>query len=90
MILDLRHCLTALAAAPLLTDTGLHKPIYRQRTYTDMTAQIANELSQQDNYIARVKTLTGEYTIRTNPAPTLLSEAQLAERIAYIKRRMRE
>jgi hypothetical protein len=73
-----------------MVDTGQYQPVYRQRTYTDMTAQIANELSQQQNYTARVKTLTGEYTIRTNPLPPLLSEAKLNARIRQIKERMRE
>jgi hypothetical protein len=65
-------------------NTGQYQPVYRQRTYTDMEAQIANDLSQQENYIARVKTLRGEYTIRTNPLARLLTEEQLAERILAI------
>jgi hypothetical protein len=90
MIVDFRRCLTALAKDPLLTDTGLYKPIYRQRTYTDMQAQIANDLSQQENYIARVKTLTSEHTIRTNPLIPPMTEAQLTARIEAIKQHMRE
>jgi hypothetical protein len=90
MIIDLRRCITALAKDPVLTDTGLYQPIYRQRTYADMTGEISNALSQQENYIARVKTLTTEHTIRTNPLPPLMSEAQLAERIRDIKTRMQE
>jgi hypothetical protein len=90
MLKSLRETMEILSKEPVLVDTGQYRPVYRQRTYTDMAAQIANDLSQQDNYIARVKTLRGEYTIRTNPLPTLMSEAQLAERIEEIKRRMRE
>ena len=33
MILDLRHCLAALAENPLLTDSGQYKPVYRQRGF---------------------------------------------------------
>ena len=90
MLKRLREVMEILAKDPLMTETGLFQPVYRQRTYTDMSAQIANELSQQDNYVARVKTLTGEYTIRTNPLPTLMTEEQLNARIGDIKRRMRE
>lgn len=90
MLRALRETMAILAKEPILVDTGQYKPVYRQRTYTDMTAQIANELSQQQNYTARVKTLTGEYTIRTNPLPPLLSEAKLNARIRQIKERMRE
>jgi hypothetical protein len=92
MLKSLRQTMEILATETerIMVDTGQYRPVYRQRTYTDMAAQIANELSQQDNYIARVKTLTGEHTLRTNPAPTLLSEAQLNARIEEIKRRMRE
>jgi hypothetical protein len=90
MIIDFRRCLTALAKDPLRTETGLYQPIYRQRTYTDMQAQIANDLSQQENYIARVKTLTSEHTIRTNPLTPPMTEAQLTARIEAIKQHMRE
>jgi hypothetical protein len=90
MILDFRNCLTALANAPILVDTGQYRPVYRQRPYNDMAAQIANELSQQENYIARVKTPTGEHFIRTEPLATDMTEAQLAERIREIKQHMRE
>jgi hypothetical protein len=79
-----------LAKEPILVDTGQYKPVYRQRTYSDMAAQIANELSQQPNYTARAKLLTGEHTIRTNPLPPRMTEAQLTARIQQIKEHMRE
>ena len=65
-------------------------PRYKLRTFADQQNAIANELSQQENYLARVKTLKGEHTIRTNPLSTLLTDVELAERIGDIKRRMRE
>ena len=71
-------------------DTGQLIPRYKLRTFADQQNAIANDLSQQENYLARVKTLTSEHTIRTNPLPTHLTEAQLAERIGEIKQRMRE
>jgi hypothetical protein len=90
MLQLLRQTMDILAKEPVLTDTGLYQPVYRQRTYADMAGEIANSLSQQENFTARVKTLTGEHTIRTNPLTTTLTEAQLAERIEEIKGRMRE
>jgi len=90
MLKSLRQTMELLAKEPILVDTGQYRPVFRQRSYADMTGEIANSLSQQDNYVARVKTLTGEHTIRTNPLPPLMTEAQLAERIGDIKRRMRE
>jgi len=90
LLTELRYCIRSLASEPAMVDTGQHQPVYRQRTYTDMGAQIANDLSQQENYIARVKTLTAEHTIRTHPLPRLLSEAQLAQRTREIKGRMQE
>jgi hypothetical protein len=90
LLSELRYCIRSLASEPILVDTGQYQPVYRQRTYTDMEAQIANDLSQQENYMARVKTLTGEYIIRTNPLPPRMTEAQLTVRIRQIKEHMRE
>ena len=88
MILDLRHCLASLAASPLQTDTGQYKPVYRQRGFHDVEAEIANLIKTQDNYVARVKVLTSEHTIRTAPPPPLLPAEQIDERIDYIKTNM--
>jgi hypothetical protein len=90
MLRALRETMAILAKEPILVDTGQYQPVYRQRTYPDMSAQIANELSQQENYMARVKTLIGEYTIRTNPLSSRMTEAQLTARIRQIKEHIRE
>jgi hypothetical protein len=90
MLTELRYCLRVLASNPILVDTGQQVPRYKLRTFADQQNAIANDLSQQGNYRARVKTLTGEHTIRTHPLTTTLTEAQLAQRIGEIKRRMRE
>jgi hypothetical protein len=88
MILDLRGCLAALAKNPLQTDTGQYKPVFRQRGFHDVEAEIANQIKTQDNYVARVKVLTSEYSIRTAPPPPLLPDEQIDERINYIKNNM--
>jgi hypothetical protein len=88
MITELRHCLASLAASPVLTDTGKYKPVYRQRGFHDVEAEIANLIKTQDNYVAKVKVLTAEYTIRTAPPPPLLPDEQINERISYIKNNM--
>ena len=90
LLTELRYTIRVLAHNPILVDTGQQVPRYKLRTFADQQNAIANDLSQQENYTARVKTLTGEYTIRTNPLSTQLTEAQLNERIEDIKRRMRE
>ena len=84
----LRQSLEVLAKEPLLTDTGLYQPKYQLRTYADQENLVANELSQLPNYTAKVRLLTGEHTIRTNPAPKLLSEPEVQARIRAIKERM--
>jgi hypothetical protein len=88
MLTELRYTLQVLADNPILVDTGQLIPKYKLRTFADQQNAIANELSQQENYLVRVKTLKSEHTIRTNPLTTRLTEAQLAERIGEIKRRM--
>jgi hypothetical protein len=90
MLTELRYTLQVLAHNPILVDTGQLIPRYKLRTFADQQNAIANDLSQQENYLARVKTLQSEHTIRTHPLTTRLTEAQLAERIEEIKRRMRE
>src|SRR5262249_18527513 len=47
-----------------------------------------NELSQLPNYTAKVKLLTGEHTLKTRPAPALVSEREVEARIRAIKERM--
>jgi hypothetical protein len=89
LLKELRYCLEVLAKEdPILVDTGKYIPQYRQRTYQDQENLIANDLSQLPNYQARVRLLTGEHTIMTRPAPALLSETEIDERIQAIKQRM--
>jgi hypothetical protein len=89
MLTTLRQTMAILAQEPILVDTGQYQPKYQQRTYADMENQIANDLSQLQNFTARVKLVTGEeHVIRTHPAPQGLSVQALAGRISAIKDRM--
>ena len=88
MLKELRYCMGVLAKDPILVDTGQYVPQYRQRTYQDQENLIVNELSQLPNYHARVKLLTGEHVIKTNPPLPLVSEREVEERIRAIKQRM--
>ena len=54
-----------------------------------MEAEIARDLTNAPNFTARVKLLSGEYTIRTKPAPETLTGNALTERIQAIKKHMR-
>jgi hypothetical protein len=87
----LRSVLAILAAEPVMVDTGQYQPRYALRTHADMENEIGNVLSSNlRNFEAKVKLLTQEYTIRTRPAPQVLSGQPLAERLAVIRRQMRE
>jgi hypothetical protein len=88
MLTCLRQTMEILAKEPLMTDTGLFQPKYQLRTYQDQDNLVANELSQLPNFHAKVRLLTGEHTIRTNPAPLQLCETEIDERIRAIKKRM--
>jgi hypothetical protein len=88
MLRDLREALAVLAREPILVDTGHYTDKYQMRTYQDEENRIANEISQLPNYHAKVRLLTGEHTIRTNPAPLLLAEHEVEARIRRIKERM--
>jgi hypothetical protein len=90
MLRSLRTVMDILAKEPILVDTGQYQPKYQTRTYADMVGQIVNELSSKlPNFHAKVKLLSGEHVIRTNPAPKGLSGDLFAARLARIKRQMR-
>jgi hypothetical protein len=84
MITELRYTMAALAAEPILIDTGQYQPRYQNRTYQDMENQIARDLTQQPNFQARVKLLSGEHTIQTKNFPPLLTGTLLQARIAQV------
>jgi hypothetical protein len=89
MLTAIRETLAVLAKDPILVDTGQFQPKYQLRSYADQENLVANSLSSQlPNYTARVKLLTGEHTIKTRPAPRLVSEREVEERIQAIKQRM--
>jgi hypothetical protein len=88
MLKSIREAMAILARDPILVDTGQFQPKYQLRTYADQENLVANELSQLPNYHAKVRLLTGEHTIRTNPPPSLVSEREVEERIRAIKERM--
>jgi hypothetical protein len=89
MLIELRYVLSVLSEHPVLVDTGQYIPKYRQRSYQDQENLVANELSSQlPNFHAKVRHLTTEHTIKTRPAPALVSEQEVAERIRAIKERM--
>lgn len=88
MLKALRETLAVLARDPILVDTGQFQPKYQLRTYADQENLVANELSQLPNYTAKIRLLSGEHTIRTRPAPLLVSEPDVEARIRAIKERM--
>jgi hypothetical protein len=55
-----------------------------------MEGEISNYLANQENYCAKVKIVnSGEYTVKTKPAPESLTGEALTERIQAVKRHMR-
>jgi hypothetical protein len=88
MLTSLRQTMAVLSREPILVDTGQYRPRLQNRTYQDMENQIARDLTNAPNFTARVKLLSGEYTIRTKAAPETLTGNALTERIQAIKRHM--
>jgi hypothetical protein len=91
MLRILRQTMEVLAKEPILVDTGQYRPRVQMqnRSFTDMEGEIANFLAMQGNFQARVRLRSGEYVIRTKPAPETLSGDALTERIQAIKKHMR-
>jgi hypothetical protein len=85
MLTELRYVMSVLARSPIMVDTGQMVEKYALRTYSDQQNQNANEISQLENYHAKVKTLGGEYLLKTNPPPPLLPEREIQARIQAIK-----
>jgi hypothetical protein len=90
LITELRFVMDVLAEHPILVDTGQYQPKYQNRTYADVENQRACELTNQPNYQARVKLLSGEHVIQTKESPQGLTGSQLAERIAQIQAQTRQ
>jgi transcription-repair coupling factor (superfamily II helicase) len=88
MLTELRYVISVLAQSPILIDTGHMVPKYQLRTYQDQQNENANELSQLQNYHAKVKILTREHLIQTMPPPAMPPEHEVQTRIAAIKARM--
>jgi hypothetical protein len=88
MLKSLREAMAILATDPILVDTGQFQPKYQLRTYQDQENIVSNELNQLSNYTAKVRLLTGEHTIKTRPAPSLISEREVEARIRTIKQRL--
>jgi hypothetical protein len=89
MLKSLWGALQAIAADPVLTDTGQYTPRRQQRTFADQLGQIQNELTNLPNFHAKVKLLSEEHVIKTFPAPQGLTGERLTARITRIKRQMR-
>jgi hypothetical protein len=90
MITDLRYSMAILAENPILVDTGQYQPKYQNRAFADMENQIARDLTNQPNFQAKVKLLSGEHTIQTKDTPPGLTGLQLAERIAQVQAQTRK
>jgi hypothetical protein len=90
MLTQLRACMHVLASSPIMVDTGQLVPKYQLRTVSDQQNYIANSLTQQPPFHARVKTLHGEFTIRLTPPHEPMRDGLVHERIRSIKQRMRE
>lgn len=89
MITELRYTMDVLAKQPILIDTGQYQFKYQNRTFADMENQIARDLTQQPNFQAKAKLLSGEHTIKTKNYPPLLTGRELTERIAQIQTQTR-
>jgi hypothetical protein len=85
---NFREVLEILAKQPLTVATGESPTEFRPRSFADAENQIANEISQLDRFTARVRTFTGEYVIKTRPAPRGITGPALTVRLHAIQERM--
>ena len=90
MITELRYTMDTLAKQPILMDTGQLIPKFSNRTYSDQQAEVANSLTNQPNYQAKVKLLTGEYTIQTIKPTGGIEDSQKETRIRQIQQQTRQ
>src|SRR5918992_408366 len=90
MITELRYTMDPLAKQPILLDTGQLIPKFSNRTYSDQQAEVANSLTNQPNYQAKVKLLTGEYTIQTIKPTGGIEDSQKETRIRQIQQQTRQ
>src|SRR5205823_7395525 len=81
MMTELRYTMDMLAQYPILVDTGQYQPKYQNRTFADMENEIARDLTQQPNFQAKVKLLSGEHVIQTKNSPTGLTSRSEERRV---------
>jgi hypothetical protein len=89
MVTELRYTMALLAQQPILVDTGQYQPKYQNRSFADMENEISRDLTQQPNFQAKVKLLSGEHVIKTKDTPLGLAGSELTERIARIQAQTR-
>ncbi len=89
MITELRYTMEVLTTQPILVDTGQYQAKYQNRTFADRENEIARDLTQQPNFQAKAKLLSGECVFKTKPAPYVLSGSQLTARLHQIQEQMR-
>jgi hypothetical protein len=89
MIRELRFVMKTLSSHPVEVDTGQYRPKKQDRTYADMENEIAMRLTQQRNFQAKVKMLSGEADIKTKDLYVWRTGRELSARIAQIKALMR-
>ena len=83
--------MTVLSQNPILVDTGSqYQPKYQNRTFADMENEIARDLTNQPNYQAKVKLLSGEHTIQTKKYPPGLTGKYLEARIEQLTEQTRK
>jgi hypothetical protein len=85
MLRRFRQVMAILSRQPILVDTGERAQQFSPRSFADAAAALANSLTRMENYTARVKIPSGEYLIRTYPAPEGVSGAALASRLQAVK-----
>jgi hypothetical protein len=90
LITELRYTMAILAEQPILVDTGQYQPKYQNRPFSDMENQIARDLTNQPNFQAKVKLLSGGHVIQTKNIPPGVTGLQLEARIAQIQAQTRK
>jgi len=89
LITELRYAMTILSEHPILVDTGQYQPKYQNRTFQDAENEIATKLTNQPNFQAKVKLLSGEHSINTYNYPPFLTGGDLTERLSQIQAQTR-
>jgi hypothetical protein len=83
---QVRQVMRELALSPVEMDSGLMQEVPTEISSSEVERRIANDISQLPNFTARIRLVSGEYTITTIKSTEMISQEALEKRKEQIRK----